>query len=193
MLRHMPETIRSFVAFDIDNQQVLARLGEAQDTLSRSGADLKLVEPQNIHITLRFLGDITQSMVDRIGQEMQSITFKSFDVEIKGIGAFPNLRYAKVIWAGIQGGGEELSRIFGQLEPRLRLLGFAPDSKGFSPHLTIARMKSGRNKSELAKAITEMSVFEFGKVQAESLRLKKSVLTPRGPIYSILKEAHAMK
>jgi 2'-5' RNA ligase len=193
MLRYMPETIRSFVAFDIDSQQILAKLGEAQDILSRSGADLKLVELQNIHITLRFLGDITQSMVDRIGQEMQSITFKSFDVEIKGIGAFPNLRYAKVIWAGIQGGEEELSKIFSQLEPRLRLLGFAPDSKGFSPHLTIARVKSGRNKSELAKAVTEMSAFEFGKVQAKSLRLKKSLLTPRGPIYSILKEAHAVK
>jgi 2'-5' RNA ligase len=193
MLRYMPETIRSFVAFDIDSQQVLAKLAEAQDILSRSGADLKLVEPQNIHITLRFLGDITQSMVDRIWQEMQSISFKSFDVEIKGIGAFPNFRYAKVIWAGIQGGGGELSKIFGQLETRLRLLGFAPDSKGFSPHLTIARVKSGRNKSQLARAVTEMSAFEFGKVQAKSLKLKKSVLTPRGPIYSILKEAHAVK
>jgi 2'-5' RNA ligase len=193
MLRYMPETIRSFVAFDIDSQQVLAKLREVQDILSKSGADLKLVEPQNIHITLRFLGDITQSMVDRIGQEMQSITFKSFDVEIKGIGTFPNLRHAKVIWAGIRGGEKELSRIFDQLEPRLRLLGFAPDSRGFSPHLTVARVKSGRNKSELTKAVTEMSAFEFGKVQAKSLRLKKSVLTPRGPIYSILKEAHAVK
>ena len=193
MLRRMPETIRSFVAFDIDSQQVLAKLGEAQNMLLRSGADLKLVEPENIHITLRFLGDITQSMVDRIGQEMQSITFKSFDVEIKGVGAFPNLRYAKVIWVGIQEGGEELSKIFGQLEPRFCLLGFAPDSRGFSPHLTIARVKSGRNKSELARSVTEIGAFEFGKVRAESLRLKKSVLTPQGPIYSILKEAHALK
>jgi 2'-5' RNA ligase len=187
----MPETMRSFVAFDIDSQQVLAKLREAQNMLLRSGADLKLVEPQNIHITLRFLGDITPSMVDRIGQEMQSITFKSFDAEIKGVGAFPNLRYAKVIWAGIQEGKEELSEIFGQLEPLLRLLGFAPDSKGFSPHLTIARVRSGRNKSELTRSVTEMDAFEFGKVRAESLRLKKSVLTPQGPIYSILKEAHA--
>jgi 2'-5' RNA ligase len=189
----MPETIRSFVAFDIDSQQVLAKLSEAQNMLLRSGADLKLVAPQNIHITLRFLGDVTQSMVDRIGQEMQIITFKSFDVEIKGVGAFPNLRSARVIWAGIQEGGEELSRIFDQLEPRLRSLGFAADSRGFNPHLTIARVRSGRNKSELTKNVTEMCAFEFGKVRAESLRLKKSVLTPHGPIYSILKEANALK
>jgi len=191
MLSCMPETIRSFVAFDIDSKQVLNRLCEAQSNLLRSGADLNLVEPRNIHITLRFLGDITPSMVDKIGQEMQNITFKSFDVEIKGVGVFPNLRYAKVIWAGIQKGEEELGEIFGQLEPRLRLLGFAPDTKGFSPHLTIARVRSGRNKSELTTSVTEMNAFEFGKVKAESLRLKKSVLTPKGPIYSVLKETHA--
>jgi len=193
MLSCMPETIRSFVAFDIDSKQVLNRLCEAQSNLLRSGADLNLVEPRNIHITLRFLGDITPSMVDKIGQEMQNITFKSFDVEIKGVGVFPNLRYAKVIWAGIQEGEEELGEIFGQLEPRLRLLGFAPDTKGFSPHLTIARVRSGRNKSELTTSVTEMNAFEFGKVKAESLRLKKSVLTPQGPIYSVLKETHALK
>jgi len=151
------------------------------------------VEPQNIHITLRFLGDVTSSMVDRISQEMQSLTFKPFDVEIRGIGAFPNLRYTKVIWAGIREGGEELGKIFDQLEPRLRLLGFAPDLKGFNPHLTIARVRGGRNKSELIRSVTEMDAFEFGNVRAESLRLKKSVLTPQGPIYSLLKEVHALE
>ena len=188
----MPETIRSFIAFDIDSQQVLNGLAEVQNVVLKTEADLSLVKPQNIHITLRFLGDITPSMVDKIDKEMQSIIFKPFDVEIKGVGAFPNLRYARVVWAGIQEGGEELSRIFAQLEPWLRSLGFAPDSKGFSPHLTIARVRGGRNKLELAKCVTEMSTFEFGRVRAECLRLKKSFLTPQGPIYSTLKEVHAL-
>ena len=189
----MSETIRSFIAFDIDSEQVLNRLTEAQKTILKIGADLKIVEPQNIHITLRFLGDVTPSMIDKIDKEMQRIVFKPFDVEIKGVGAFPNLKYARVIWAGIQGGGRELSGIFAQLEPRLLSLGFAPDSKGFNPHLTIARVRSGRNKAELAKCVDEMSAFEFGRIRADCLKLKRSVLTPRGPIYSTLKEAKAAK
>ena len=191
MENSMLETIRSFIAFDIDSEQVLNKLKEAQDMLAKTGADLTLVKPQNIHITLRFLGDITPSMVDKIDKEMQNIAFKPFDVEIKGIGAFPNLNYARVVWAGIQQGEEELKNIFNQLEPRLRSLGFRPDSKGFSAHLTIARVRSGRNKAELVKCVSEMVDYEFGKVHAECLRLKKSVLTSQGPIYSTLKETHA--
>ncbi len=187
----MPETIRSFVAFDIDNPQVLQRLGEAQDILAKTGADLSLVKPQNIHITLRFLGDITLSMMEKIDKEMQCIVFRPFDVEIKGVGAFPNVKYARVVWAGIQQGADELLAIFDQLEPRLRQLGFAPDSKGFSPHLTIARVRGGRNKQALVGCVNELAAYEFGKVHADCLRLKKSVLTPQGPIYSTLKEARA--
>jgi 2'-5' RNA ligase len=184
----MPETIRSFVAFDIGNPQVLQRLGEAQDTLAKTGADLSFVKPQNIHITLRFLGDITLSMVEKIDKEMQSTVFKPFDVEIKGVGAFPNLKYERVIWAGIQGGGEELSGIFAQLEPRLLSLGFAPDSKGFNPHLTIARIRSGTNKQHLVELVTKKGDYEFGSIKAECLRLKKSQLSPKGPTYTTIKE-----
>jgi 2'-5' RNA ligase len=187
----MPEMIRSFIAFDIDSAQVIEKLTEAQNTLLKTGADLTLVKPQNIHITLRFLGDITPSMGEKVSQEMQSVTFKPFDAEIKGLGAFPDLKYARVVWAGIQQGAEELNKIFDQLEPRLRSFGFKPDSKGFSAHLTIARVKSGRNKAELTKCVNEMGAFEFGKIRAECLRLKKSVLAPQGPIYSTLSEVHA--
>jgi 2'-5' RNA ligase len=147
------------------------------------------VKPQNIHITLRFLGDITLGMVEKIDKEMQSVVFKPFDVEIKGVGAFPNVKYARVVWAGIQQGTDELMSVFDQLEPRLRQLGFAPDSKGFSPHLTIARVRSGRSKQALIDCVNGLIAFEFGMVHADCLRLKKSVLTPQGPIYSTLKEA----
>jgi 2'-5' RNA ligase len=187
----MPETIRSFIAFDIDNPKVLQQLCEAQNILAKTNADLSLVKPQNIHITLRFLGDITLSMVEKIDKEMQSVVFRPFDVEIKGVGAFPNVNYARVVWAGIQQGADELKAVFDQLEPKLRQLGFASDSKGFSPHLTIARVGSGRNKQALISGVNELAAFEFGKVHADCLQLKKSVLTPQGPIYSTLKEARA--
>jgi 2'-5' RNA ligase len=184
----MPEPIRSFIAFDMDSESVLKRITDVQSLLAESGADLKLVEPKNIHITLRFLGNITPSTVEKIFEEMEKVQFTPFDVKISGIGAFPNVSYPRVVWAGMAEGADQLRNIFNQLEPRLQSLGFTPDPKGFSPHLTIARVKSGRNKAELAKFITENANYEFGIVRAECLRLKKSDLTPKGPIYSTLKE-----
>ena len=184
----MSETIRSFVAFDIDNELVVRRLSEVQGMLVNTGANLKLVKPQNIHVTMRFLGNITLHMVDLIHEEMKQISFTPFDIELKGLGAFPSLRYARVVWTGIRKGADELVNVFNQLEPRLRKLGFKPDSKGFSPHLTIARVRTGRHKAELVKCVEELADYEFGVIKADCLRLKKSVLTPKGPIYTTLRE-----
>ena len=184
----MPEAIRSFLAFDIESDTVLSRLATAQSLLVQTGADVKLVEPQNIHITVRFLGNITPAMAEKIFNEMKKVQFATFNVQINGLGAFPNLRYSRVVWAGITEGADQLKSVFSQLEPRLRGLGLTPDFKGFSPHLTIARVRSGRNKAQLAEFITENANYEFGAINAQCLRLKKSELTPKGPIYSTLKE-----
>jgi 2'-5' RNA ligase len=184
----MPEPIRSFLAFDIESDTVLNRLATAQNLLVQTGADLKIVEPQNIHITVRFLGNITPAMVEKIFEEMKQVQFVPFNVQIKGLGAFPDLRYPRVVWAGITEGADQLKNVFSQLEPRLRGLGFTPDHKGFSPHLTIARVRSGRNKAQLAEFITENANYDFGTIKAQCLRLKKSDLTPKGPIYSTLKD-----
>ncbi|MDH5745715.1 MAG: RNA 2',3'-cyclic phosphodiesterase [Candidatus Bathyarchaeota archaeon] len=184
----MPTTIRSFIAFDIDSDSILKKITGVQNLLIKTGAGLKLVKPENIHITVRFLGNITPNMVEKIFEGMKKVQFIPFDVKIHGIGAFPHLRYPRVLWTGITEGADQLRNIFDQLEPCLRGLGFAPDTRGFSPHLTIARVKSGRNKAELVKCVTENANCELGIVKAECLRLKRSDLTPRGPIYSTLKE-----
>jgi 2'-5' RNA ligase len=184
----MSGTIRAFFSFDIEDQAIIRRLTQVQNRLLSSGADLKSVKPQNIHLTIRFLGDISPAMVDSIYEEMKQLPFSPFTVELNGLGAFPKLTYPRVVWAGITKGADELKDVFGQLEPRLRGLGFKPDNKGFSPHLTIARVRTGRNKTELVKRIQELENYEFGAVKATCLRLKKSDLTPRGPIYSTLKE-----
>jgi len=184
----MSELVRSFIAFDINSQSVLQRFTEVQDLLIKTGADLKLVEPDNIHITLRFLGDISPNMVDSIHENMKKISFSAFDCEVRGLGAFPDLRYPRVIWAGIRKGADELRSVFDQLEPNLRQLGFRPDSKGFSAHLTLARVRTGRNKGELARCTQDSADFDFGVVKADCLRLKRSVLTPKGPVYSTLRE-----
>jgi len=184
----MPEPIRSFIAFDLENEAVRKKLGTVQHLLAQTGADLKLVEPQNIHITIRFLDDITPATAEKIFAEMQKVQFTPFNVQIKGLGAFPDLRYPRVVWAGITEGADQLKTVFSQLEPRLRSLGLTPDHKGFSPHLTIARVRSGRNKAQLTDFTAKNANYDFGNITAECLRLKKSDLTPRGPIYSTLKE-----
>jgi len=184
----MPEMIRSFIAFDLNNELVLQNFKEIQGILRKTGADMKLVEPHNIHITIRFLGDTEPTMIEPINKAMKKVLFNAFNCEIRGLGVFPNMHYPRVVWAGIRKGADELRNIFEQLEPMLRQLGFRADSKGFSPHLTLARVKSGRNKFELCRSIQNLTDFDFGFVKADCLRLKKSVLTPRGPIYSTLIE-----
>lgn len=184
----MAEPIRSFIAVDIDDRDILKRLSDAQAKLATSGADLKLVNPENIHITMRFLGNIAPEMVDEIHGKMEQVTFTPFTVEIRGVGVFPTLKYARVVWAGIQTGAKKLEDIFAQLEPRLRELGMKPDKKGFSPHITIARVRTGRHKAELVRCINELADFEFGLLKVACLKLKKSMLTPQGPIYSTLRE-----
>jgi 2'-5' RNA ligase len=184
----MLESIRSFLAFDIDSPLVVERFIAAQRGLIQTGADVKVVEPQNIHVTVRFLGEITMLMVERVFEEMKKLSFKPFTVSIVGLGAFPDMNRPRVVWAGIEDGKDELSTIFNQLEPRLRALGFAADPKGFSPHLTIARVRSSVGKDKLVSFLKSNSKFDFGAFRVSCLRLKKSVLLPKGPVYSTIKE-----
>jgi len=184
----MTEFIRSFLAFDIENPEVIERMETAQNLLVRTGADLRLVQPRNIHLTIRFLGGIQPQLVEKVFEEMKKVQFTPFEARIAGLGAFPDLHYPRVVWAGITDGADQLKDVFSQLEPRLQRLGFAPDPKGFSPHLTIARVRSGKNKSQLADLVAKNANYNFGTVKAQCLRLKRSILSPKGPTYSTLKE-----
>jgi 2'-5' RNA ligase len=184
----LSESVRSFLAFDLDAETVRKRLAAAQKLLVQTGADLKLVESQNIHLTIRFLGDIRVSLVEKIYGEMKGLNFVPFDFHISGLGAFPDLRYPRVLWAGMTEGADQMKSIFSQLEPRMQMLGFAADPKGFSPHLTIARVRSGLRRTELADLIKKNENYDFGTIRATCIRLKRSELTPRGPIYSTLRE-----
>ena len=183
----MADSIRSFIAFDVDSDEVLRLVSEVQRKLAETGGDLKLVNPSNIHLTIRFLGDIPPSEVDRIFNEMEEVDFSPFNVEIGGVGVFPNLNRLRVIWAGLRKGADELQSIFRQLEPRLRGLGFKPERR-FSSHITLARVRSPRNRTQLTNCITSLKDYQFGVLRLNCLKLKKSHLTPRGPIYSTLRE-----
>jgi len=185
------ERIRSFVAVDLDDVEIKNRIGKAQVDLQQTGASLKIVQPEIMHLTLRFLGEIPQSTVQKVSQAMDELHFQQFEAEFSGVGVFPNLRRISVVWVGVTRGGEQLVEIFRQLEPKLRQLGLPPDSKGFSPHMTVARVRSGINKEALARCIEGMGEVQFGRMSVNAVRLKKSTLTPQGPFYTTIHEVKA--
>jgi len=184
----LTEYIRSFISLDLTDERLLDRVTELQQTLLNTGADLKLVERENLHLSLRFLGELPPTILQSVTNIIDTITFKPFPIHFHGVGVFPNPRHINVVWIGVREGAEEVSALFNQLEPHLRKLGLPPDQKGFSPHLTIARVKTGRNREKLAKAVESLSDYEIGVASSGPLRLKKSTLTPRGPVYSTLHE-----
>ena len=176
---------RAFISVDIEDADVLRRIRDFQALLVDTHSTLKLVEAENIHITLWFLGNITPKMAELIYERMkEDLSFKPFTVELTGVGAFPTVGRPRVVWVGVGRGSEELKALYEQLKPGLRKLGFRPDPKGFKPHVTVARVK--RYRPELVKVIMENAGASFGVFRAEEVRLKKSTLTPNGPIYSTL-------
>jgi len=187
----MAERIRSFIAVEIREQTILDQLLKDQDLIRRSGADVKLVEPQNIHVTLRFLGEILQSQLAQIMDSLNQLSFTGFEVELKGLGAFPSLKHMNVIWVGISRGAQELANLSKEIEPKVRAAGVPSDKKGFSPHITIARVRSHRGREQLIQIISEKGDEGFGTMVAESIVLKKSVLLPHGPVYSNVHEVKA--
>jgi len=182
------ESIRSFIAFDIEEPQVVRNISNVQSMLAETGAHLKLVKPENVHITVRFLGNISPFQVDEIYNEMKKVDFSPFQIEIKGVGVFPSIRRINVVWAGIRKGADKLQNIFDQLEPKLQKIGLKKERRGFSPHLTIARVRTSHRKAELIRCLKEIEDYEFGIVEARCLRLKRSILKPQGPIYLTLRE-----
>jgi 2'-5' RNA ligase len=184
----MSEKIRSFIAFDLSNDSVVNRIATAQKMIMQTNADVKLVEPKNIHVTVRFLGEIDQEMVEKIYGAMKNIKFTPFNFQLTGLGVFPTVNYPRVVWAGITDGATQLKSIWEQLEPQLHELGFIPEPEGFTPHLTIARVRSGANKQRLVDLVQRQENYDFGNIRGDCLRLKKSVLSAKGPAYTTIKE-----
>jgi 2'-5' RNA ligase len=182
------EKIRAFIAVDIESEEFRDQIIQLQKKLSDIGTDIKPVAPQNIHLTLRFLGEIETNLIEKIADIMKPIEFKPFKIVFKGTGAFPSMKKINVIWIGLEHGQEELIKVSKFLESQLRKIGFSQDKKGFSPHVTIARLRSSRNKDVVADLLYEYKEKSYGSMIAQSIRLKKSVLTPQGPIYSTIFE-----
>ena len=162
-------------------------------SLSSLGGDLKPVERENIHLTLKFLGNVSAAKLDEVRSALSHVTFPPFSLEIKGAGAFPNLKRMNVIWVGVGEGWSQVELIFEQTENLLHQLGFSRETRPFSPHITVARVKSGRKRDEIAAFLGHLTDESFGTFNVDGVRLKQSVLSSSGPKYSTLYEVPARK
>jgi RNA 2',3'-cyclic 3'-phosphodiesterase len=185
--------IRSFVSIDLEDTKILSQVESILSSLVSLGGDLKPVERENVHLTLKFLGNVGATKLDEIKSALAQVTFPTFSLEIKGAGAFPNLKRMNVIWVGIEEGWSQVELIYEQTEKLLHQLGFSRETRPFSPHITVARVKSGRKRDEIAAFLGHLADESFGAFNVESVRLKQSVLAPSGPKYSTLFEVPARK
>jgi len=179
-------TFRGFIAIDI---KTTPQITTFEKEITKTGADVKLVEPENIHITVKFLGDTDENHIDAIEKSMKEsvLVIKPFPITLKGTGVFPNQNYMKVLWIGITDEGN-IETIARAIDEKLEPLGFKKENRGFSPHLTVGRVKTARNKDQLLKVIENYKAVEFTIQKVQSITLKKSDLTPKGPIYTTLRE-----
>ena len=183
--------IRSFISIDLDDPQVQSALEQVTSTLLGLGADLKPVARENIHITIKFLGSVDKAKLDSVKNALGQVHFQRFPLEVRGTGAFPNMRHISVVWIGLGAGWTKVEQIYEQTETQLSTLGFPRESRGFSPHVTIARVRTPRRRDELANLLQKLSEKDFGVMDVKALRLKQSVLQPSGPKYSTLYEIAA--
>jgi len=184
-------SMRAFISVDIG---ALPGIVTILDELKNTNADLKIVKPENVHLTLKFLGEIDEKMVDRIAGVMEESVKEvpPFRIKLRGVGVFPSMDYMRVVWIGLKD-AEKLGIIAEQLENGLAAFGFKKEKRRFSPHVTVGRVKSPRNKNMLQNFLKENASKEFGEINVKSIKLKKSVLTSKGPEYSTVKEVPFQK
>jgi 2'-5' RNA ligase len=162
--------------------------------LRETGAPLKLVDLGNMHLTLKFLGNTNEDLVPKITQTMNDSLegMEPFSIQFGGTGAFPSLGHMRVVWIGVHG-AEKLISMAEYLNEELAGLGFKKEKRKFSPHLTLGRVKGGRHKDRLADVIKSWGKEDFGSLEVGGVCLKKSVLSPKGPTYSIVHETKMEK
>ena len=165
--------MRLFVAVDMD-PNIRSAVEKIQRQLEEPG--LNVVEPQNLHLTLKFLGEVEEGQVRGIEERLAGIKIAPFEVEYTGVGAFPSMDYIRVVWIGMKGAGLQ------ELAEKVRnALSEYPDDHPFSAHLTIARVKY--RPQRLKDNLQRLADVKTGRQLVNEFRLKKSMLTPRGPVY----------
>lgn len=177
--------MRAFVAVEITDGQLLSSIKQIQTEIRIAA---KPVETQNMHFTLLFLGEISEDMAGKVSECLKAVEFSPFRMSFEGLGAFPKPKFPRVVWIGITDGRDELVRLAKSVEEKLAVLGFRAD-KPFKPHATIFRIKN--EAKDITDQMSRYAATKFGTQDVSEIKLKKSVLTPEGPVYSDLEVIRA--
>ncbi len=189
------EQVRSFIAFELpdDVKSCIKRLQDRLRSVDPSCA--KWVGPEGIHLTLKFLGNVQADKLDAVVKAMQESAkgVPPFQLQLKGVGAFPNLRRVQIIWVGLAGNLEQLQALQSKLESNLVPLGFPKENRGFTPHLTLARLRETatlQQRQNLGEIIAKAEIEPNLIIKVEYLSLMRSQLSRSGAIYSCLSSVH---
>jgi len=192
------ETIRAFIAIalPLELKQQLARLQASLNADNR--LRIKWVKPEGIHLTLKFLGNIPGSGIDRITRAMTNAATQitPFYLETEALGAFPDLKRVQVVWLGLGGEIDKLEQLQQLIETKLTHLGFATEQRNFKPHLTLARLSKEVPASErqrMGELIADSSTEMCAKIKVDNINLVKSQLTGVGAIYTVISSASLLK
>ncbi|HBG60891.1 MAG TPA: RNA 2',3'-cyclic phosphodiesterase [Candidatus Omnitrophica bacterium] len=188
MITNLSENIRTFIAANI-NDTILNEIGKAQEHLENIDCDVKWVKTTNVHLTLKFLGEIEQKRVPKIVEKLEFLTkhIRSIRTQLSQLGAFPKIEKPKVIWIGLEDNSNEIADLVEAIDNTLTKEGFKKEEHSFKPHVTIGRIRSLKNISALANALKIYSLPQSIYQEITEIKLIKSILTPKGPIYEDLK------
>jgi len=183
--RPREKQIRSFIAIPVPSEGIQALEEVVHGFDAEIGRDVRWVKPEGIHLTLKFLGNTPVGMVDKVLIELASVTekFNPFKLEIFGLGAFPNLRNPRVLWAGVKGDLEQLSKLQASVDDAAGDLGLPKEHRTFSPHLTLGRVRREASDGRLRKiseVIAEGELSAAPTWTANTVNLMRTELGPAG-------------
>ena len=177
--------MRAFIGIEVTDE-VRAALARVQRKFKGCSAKVKWVAPANIHLTLKFLGEIDDELAGKVASAMaEAAGGGAVPFRVEGLGCFPPRGKPRTLWAGVSDGADDVAAVFKKLDRALRPLGFEKERR-FTPHLTIGRVKSPKGADELTPVIERHASTLFGACPADQMTLFRSTLTPQGAIYDVL-------
>ncbi len=176
--------MRCFIAIDLPDE-IIRQIGLVIDAVCPLSKDVKWVPYENIHLTLKFLGDVKDDLLPEIEQRISGVCrlHEPFSITVRGTGAFPNEKKPNVLWIGVDK-SDRLKEIYLGIDNSMSEVGFEKESRKLSPHLTIGRVKNNKNIALVIKGLNEFKDRLFGVAEITEVHLMKSVLHPSGAQYS---------
>ena len=183
------QSIRASISIEIP-QEIKEKISLIQEQLKSVETPVSWVRLDSIHLTLKFLGNIMEEQIPDIKKciDISVNGISPFKVNVKGGGVFPNLNYPRVIWLGLEDRTDSLFKLQKGIDSCLEKIGFEPEERGFTPHLTLGRVKSLKGKTHLIRTIHIYKDIEVGEIYVDKIKLMRSQLNPTGAIYTVLEE-----